>query len=59
ANAEAQLNNVLGRNHPAGTTAIFRYLGGWGIGTGNGAITTYINSVGFAVFNTSLNSWKV
>lgn len=49
AGAEAFLASVLGVNHPNGTIGIYRAYQAWGIGTGNGAITTTVTSTGMAV----------
>lgn len=43
------LASVLGTNHPNGTIGIYRAYQAWGIGTGNGAITTTVTTTSMGV----------
>ncbi|ABY63048.1 virion structural protein [Pseudomonas phage 201phi2-1] len=49
AGAQAWLGSVLGTNHPNGTIAVYRAIMTWGIGTGNGAISTTVSVTSMAV----------
>lgn len=55
--AAAVFNGILGTNHADGTLCIYRETGGWGIGTGNGALTTYVSSLNMAAFSKAANTW--